>query len=350
MDQGRLETDRKLEELERKIKAEYSRAEKELREKMEDYFRRFAIKDKIKRDQLARGVITEAEYKQWKIGQLAIGKRWQEMVDTVAADLANAEGIAKSIANGYMPEIYCINFNFETFSIEKQARIDTSFTLYNHEAVERILKKEPMLLPPPGRQMQQKIASGAVEKWRKGQIQSVTTQAIIQGESIPNMATRISDDLCVHDRKAAIRYARTACTGAENAGRDDSFHRMQGLGIKLKRTWVAVLDSRTRYAHRELDGVTVGLDEPFENSIGQILYPGDPSADPENLWNCRCGLISQVEGFETDVLDLRIRNTDKLDGMSYDEWKKEHGKSQSILHQDEMARIMRARYARDYRR
>lgn len=350
MDQGRRETDRKLEELERKVKAEYGRAERELREKLRDYFRRFAVKDRIKRDQLARGVITDAEYKQWKIGQMAVGRLWQDMADTVAADLSNAESVAKSIANGYMPEIYCINMNYETYNIERQAQIDTSFTLYSHEAVERILRDEPMLLPPPGAQMRQRIASGEAERWRKGQIQSVTTQAIIQGESVPNMATRISNDLCVHDRKAAIRYARTACTGAENAGRDDSFHRMQGLGVKLKRTWVATLDSRTRHAHRELDGVTVGLDEQFENSIGKIMRPGDPSADPANLWNCRCGLISQVEGFETDVTDMSLRKTDKLDGMSYDEWKKGHGKSQSILHQDEMARIMRARYVRDYRR
>lgn len=350
MDPGREETDKKLEEIERKIRKEYKRAEQELREKMNNYFISFAEKDKRKKDQLLQGVITEAEYKNWRIGQIIIGRRWQDMVNTVTADLMNAQKIAKSIANGYMPEVYAINMNWATYDIENRLSIDTNFTLYNREAIERIVREEPELLPPPGSQMQQKIASGKAVRWQKGQIQSVTTQAIIQGESIPNMATRIAKDLCTSNRKSAIRYARTATTGAENAGRMDSFHRMEGLGIKLKRTWVAALDSRTRDAHRELDGVTVGLDEPFVNSLGKIMFPGDETAAPGNFWNCRCGLISQIAGFETDLRDMSLRNTSKMSGMSYEEWKSAHGKSQDILNPDKVAKIMRGRYASEYRK
>lgn len=350
MDLGRKMTDSQLEELERKIKKEYARAEKDLRDKLDDYFRRFAIKDRTKRNQLARGVITREDYKKWRIGQMAVGRRWQAMLDSVSADLSNAEQIAKSIANGYIPEIYSINMNFATYDIEHRAQVDTSFVLYNREAVEQIIRENPELLPPPGSQMLKKIDRGLAERWRKGRIQSVVTQAIIQGESVPNMATRIAKDLCVSDRRAAIRYARTAVTGAENAGRMDSFYRMEQKGIKLKKTWVAVLDGRTRDAHRELDGQTVPIDKPFVNSIGKIMKPGDPSAAGENVWNCRCGMISQIEGFETDVTDMSLRNTSKLGDMTYDEWKKAHGKSQNILNPDNVAALMRARYIREYRR
>lgn len=349
-DLGRKETDRKLEELERRIRIEYETAEKDLRAKLNEYFRLFEKKDKIKRDQLRRGVITASEYNQWRIGQMAVGEQWQAMLQNVSDDLANVEKIAKSIANGYMPEIYAINMNFSTYDIEKRLKLDTSFVLYNREAVERIIRDEPELLPLPGQRMQRRILSGEVERWRKGQIQSVVTQAIVQGESIPKMATRISNTLCVSNRKAAVRYARTAITGAENAGRLDSFYRMQDLGIKVRKTWVAVLDSRTRDAHRELDGVTVDLDKPFENSIGKIMRPSDPSAHGANVWNCRCTMISQIEGFERDVTDLSLRNTSKLGDMSYDEWKKAHGKSQDILMPDKVAAIMRSRYAKEYKK
>lgn len=350
MDLGRRMTDSQLEELERKIKEEYARAERDLREKLNDYFRRFAIKDRTKRNQLARGVITREEYRKWRIGQMAVGKRWQAMLDSITADLANAEKIAKSIANGYLPEVYAINMNFATYDIEHRAQVDTSFVIYNREAIERIIRDNPELLPLPGSRMKRNIDLGLVEQWRKGQIQSVVTQAIIQGESVPNMATRIAKDLCVADRKAAIRYARTAVTGAENAGRMDSFYRMEQKGIKLKKTWVAVLDARTRDAHRELDGQTVAVDKPFVNSIGKIMQPGDPSADGANVWNCRCGMISQIEGFETDVTDMSLRNTSKLGDMTYEEWKNAHGKSQNILNPDNVAAIMRARYIREYQR
>lgn len=349
-DLGRQMTDKKLKELENKIKKIYSEAEVDLKKKMDDHFRLFEKKDKIKRDQLLRKVITKQEYDSWRIGQMAVGARWQAMLQNISDDLANYEKIAKSIANGYMPDVYALNMNYSTYDLEKQLGLDTSFTLYNRESVEQIIRDEPELLPEPGRLMNEKIASGAAERWRKGHIQSVVVQSILQGESVPNMATRIAGVLCVGDRKAAIRYARTAVTGAENAGRMDSFHRMEDLGIKMKKTWLAVLDGRTRDAHRELDGQTIPVDKPFHNSIGKIMYPGDPTAHGANLWNCRCTMISQVEGFERDVSDLSMRNTSKLNGMSYDEWKEEHGKSQSILMPDAIAKIMRGRYARDYKK
>ena len=48
---------------------------------------------------------------------------------------------------------------------------------------------------------------------------------------------------------SAIRTARTATTAAQNAGRMDSYHAAKGMGIKLKKEWLATLDGRTRHAH-----------------------------------------------------------------------------------------------------
>ena len=69
-------------------------------------------------------------------------------------------------------------------------------------------------------------------------------------------------------------------------------------GIVLEKEWIATSDSRTRDWHEELDGVTIPIDEPFENAIGKIMFPGDPSADGANVYNCRCTLVSKVKGFK----------------------------------------------------
>lgn len=321
-----------------------------MKEKLDDYLRRFKVKDEIKRRQLKDGIISASEYKKWKIGQIAVGEQWKAMQKNIADDLVNKQNIARSIAHGYMPEIYAINMNYSTYAIEKALKIDTSFVLYNRETVEKIIRDNPKLLPPPGKRMKRKIATGEVKKWKQRQVQSVVMQSIIQGESIPNMATRISKTLCSKDRGASIRYARTATTWAENAGRLDSYHRASDMGIELKKTWVAVLDSRTRDAHRELDGQSVPVDEPFVNSIGEIMCPGDPDADDENVWNCRCTMITQIDGFERDVSDLDLREDSKLGDMSYEEWKSGHGESQDILEPDEVASIMKSRYISDYKR
>lgn len=281
---------------------------------------------------------------------MAVGKRWEEMRDIIAKDLSNSTKLAKSIANGYMPDVYAINANYATFDIEKRAKVDTSFTLYNRQSVERLIRDEPEVMPPPGKRMLEKIRTGKAVKWEKGQIQSVVTQAILQGESVSNMATRISDTLYAKDRKAAIRYARTATTEAENAGRMDSYARAQNMGIKIKKTWIATLDNRTRDWHRDLDGQTIPVDDYFENDYGKIHHPGDPSADPANVWNCRCTMITQIDGFERNPEDLGLRRNNKLEDMSYDEWKKAHGESQDILEPDRIAERMKRIYSQDYRR
>ncbi|MGN0683747.1 MAG: phage minor head protein, partial [Oscillospiraceae bacterium] len=96
----------------------------------------------------------------------------------------------------------------------------------------------------------------------------------------------------------AIRTARTAVTSAENKGRLDGLERAQKDGIILKKRWIATHDARVRDWHAELDGQIVDIDKPFENSIGEIMYPGDPAADGANIYNCRCTMVGEVLGFK----------------------------------------------------
>ena len=61
-------------------------------------------------------------------------------------------------------------------------------------------------------------------------------------------------------------------------------------GIYVKKVWLAVGDERTREAHEELDGQEQEVDKPFDSILGDIMFPGDPNASDENVWNCRCAL------------------------------------------------------------
>ena len=99
------------------------------------------------------------------------------------------------------------------------------------------------------------------------------------------------------NKKSAIRNARTMVTGAENKGRQDSFKKAQDDGVIMEREWIAAHDDRTRAWHADLDGVRVGVDEPWENDYGKIMFPGDPTADPANVYNCRCSIRAHVKGF-----------------------------------------------------
>jgi uncharacterized protein with gpF-like domain len=86
-------------------------------------------------------------------------------------------------------------------------------------------------------------------------------------------------------------------TSAECKGRQDSYIRAANGGIELQREWIAAIDYRTRHAHLLLDGQLAAVDKPFKSEFGKIMYPGDPSARPENVYNCRCTIAARVMGF-----------------------------------------------------
>ena len=168
--------------------------------------------------------------------------------------------------------------------------------------------------------VEKKIKMGKQVPWDKKRVRSVLTQAVLQGESIPKITKRL-ERVTGGDHKAAIRNARTMMTGVQNAGRTDAYDRANKMGIPVKKQWLATVDGRTRHWHRQLDGVVVDNDEPFENEIGKIMFPGDPEADGANIYNCRCTLLAAIKGFELDVTDPSVRPMPKLGDMSYEEWK-----------------------------
>mgnify|MGYP002853924109 CR=1 FL=1 len=350
-DVGNNETEEVLSELEKRISKEYKQAEEEVSEKLSEYLKKFEVKDNLKKQAVLNGQITEEEYKQWRVGQIAIGKRWEEMKDTLATDYTNVAQIAKSTAYSYMPEVYAINHNYGTFQVEKRSLVDTSYTLYDRQSVQRLFDDNNTLYHKAGRKVSEAINSGKQKAWDKKQIQSVMTQSLLQGESIGKIATRLSKAVGESDRKATIRNARTMTTGVQNAGRIDSYKRAQNMGIDLMQEWLASLDGRTRHEHRLLDGQRVPVGEKFEVEGEEIAFPGDPSASAHLIYNCRCTLVPVLKGFEVDSTDLSLRNTNHMEEETYEEWKANHvSHSDPITKQDEIEDTMRKAYGAEYRK
>lgn len=312
VDEGRKEADKLLRQMESEVHRIYRQAYSEMQAKADNYLKNFIQQDSKKRQQLQQGKISKAEYKQWRISHIATGKRWFEYANVLSTDMTNSNLIASSILNGHVPEAYAIGFNFGTYSIENQSLFDTSFTLYDRQTVERLIRNKPDLLPKSN------VNIPKDKRWNQAKLNSAVIQGIIQGETIPQIAERIAKVTNMNE-SSAIRNARTMFTSAENGGRIDSYKRAESMGIKMSKTWIATHDKRTRHSHRLLDGETVdNINEEFSNGC---LFPGDPDGDPEEIYNCRCSLISQVIEIENLIPDV-IKN-DKLGEMSYDEWKYE---------------------------
>lgn len=308
-------TDEQIEALKKRFKSEYGKARREMRGKVKSMLAEYDEKNEEWKKLLASGKVTREEYDAWLKGQAAQRRYVQDMADMLASDARRTDELAMDAINDVIPYVYAENANRAAFDIEKGIGYDThSFDLYDQSTVRRLMREQPELLPPIP---EARLDKRKDKRWNKQKFSSAITQAILQGDSIPQASERLMRVLKM-DEDSAVRAARTAITGAENAGRVDSFKRAKRIGIDLEQQWMATLDMRTRHSHRQLDGQHVPVGEKFKVDDVELEFPADPTAPPEYVYNCRCTLVAWFEGIDMEDPD---RLSLLPDGMSYDDWK-----------------------------
>ena len=316
-------TDEELKKLERRIASIYRKARDELQETVDAYFESFAKRDEEMKDLIGTVVNgrewTEQDYKQWRLAQIGRGKRFETLRDKVAERMTKANETAVSYVNDATQGIYSLNRNYAAYTIEQVAG-DVGFDLWDEQTVKRLIVEQPDLMPyyPP----KKAVKRGIDLTYGKTQITSTVTSGILQGKSIKGLADDLQTRIPTMNRDSAIRTARTAVTGAQNAGRIDSYTAAQKMGIKLQKEWLATLDGRTRHSHAMLDGEKVETDEKFSNGC---RFPGDPQGRPEEIYNCRCTLIASFPDVNAGNAQRRARNPETGDNkvisdMTYQEW------------------------------
>jgi len=328
-DPGTKAADHAAAKIEKRIGAVYGQAKTEMEAELKKLKDDYGPKLSWKHQQLMNGEITKEQYDSWIRMQVLREEILRKKIEQCSAIMLHANQKAVAIVNGETMNVFAENANFQSYQITQDTGMNLSFAVYDEKTVERLIKDRPELLP-------RKVVNGKKDKaWNQTKIANSVTAAILKGESIPDLAKRIARETSSTNGSAMVRYARTAMTSAQNAGRMEGLHRAKDMGIKVKKRWLATLDSRTRDAHADLDGQTVDVDEPFMSALGPIMYPGDPSADPANVYNCRCTLVYEYEGYPDAEDAERIaaehyRDEDDnlrsrpayVKNMSYNEWKK----------------------------
>ena len=288
-DIAHTKTDQKLEEMEKRLSAIYSRAEKEIQETAEKYFAKFKEKDDKYQKKYESGKMSKEEYKQWqhwRRSKVTYGKKFTDMKEQCAQQLLHVNETAVAYINGELPEVYALNYNALAGSVDGVGGY--SFTLVDADTVRNLAVTDTSLLP------YKKIDPEKDIPWNMKKINAETLQGILQGESMDKIAKRLRN-VQKMNKTQAIRSARTLVTGAENKGRLDSHKRAEEDGIILEEKWVATKDGRTRHSHAMLNGETKKTNETFSNGLE---YPGDPNGRPEEVYNCRCTMTAKVLGFK----------------------------------------------------
>lgn len=310
-DYGSRYSDRKIRKVDRELKGIYRQAEQELKKKLADFVAASKARDRYKQQQRDSGVITEKEYEDWLKGQVFQKERWERKIRQVQQVMYNHNVEAAKIVHENKLDVFAENYDFEAFKAEWITGI--SFDAYSAETVSLLLKDRPQLLP------KWKIDQEKDYKWNYRKVNNAVTQGIIQGESVDKVAERLVDNLCTQNENKMRMFARTAINEAQNAGRQAQMQDAAKKGIEVHKQWLATLDLKTRDTHRHLDGQEVLYDKPFNSDLGKIMFPGDPEADPANVFNCRCTVVTIYPEYEDRQNDWREDET--IDGMTYKQWK-----------------------------
>lgn len=337
MDYAERKTEAELKKMERRVEAIYRDAWKDTKKEVDEYFAKFAVRDKQMLQLVKDGYIdangekwTMERYKQWRVAQIGRGERWEAMRDKLAKRMTETNKVAASYINDRTPGIYSLNANYAAYIIE-QVTGRADFTLINEQAVKNILMGrtdhgQTISEVLGTKKYRQLVVDGAKDyAWNSKRIESALLTGLLKGVDMKKM-TDAFFDVMGSNRKAAWMNARTAVISAQNAGHQTTYEAAVDMGIRMQKRWLATLDERTRESHQSMDGTVVNVDEKFHNGL---LYPGDPSGAPDEVFRCRCRIIPVLPGLNDSPL-RRIANTpngqiEYLEGYSY----KGHGGHES---------------------
>lgn len=163
-----------------------------------------------------------------------------------------------------------------------------------------------------------------LEKHRKDIVYNIKQDisvGLTNGDRYSTMAKRISRSV-EGNYKKAITIARTETHRVREAGNHDAALSVDealktgGSGMRMMKTWKTMKDERVRpakakgrnrqYNHREMEGVTVPVEEEFILPSGaKTVAPGQSGVAGEDI-NCRCYLsygLQKVKG--NDIVDTR---------------------------------------------
>lgn len=146
------------------------------------------------------------------------------------------------------------------------------------------------------------IFSKEVTDTTRKKIEQVFIDAQTEGLGLAETKKRLSEVYAKWsnpiDSKRAETIARTETTRTTNLVAKERY--LQD-GIKYKE-WLSAKDNDVRgskptdkYNHKEVDGERIKMNEKFDVSGNQMDRPGDSSADPGNVINCRCTLVPRLE-------------------------------------------------------
>lgn len=291
-DTAHYQTDLKLEEMEKRLSAIYSRAEKTVQKKMADYAASIDEKS-TELLQAYKDAETEDEKQKAKKAyirfyrQVVNSKEFSALSANVADDLYKANVQASAYINSQTPSIYALNYNYINAEMAKnidgftpQEITDTEAEKYSGYTQQTVDRKKDTA-------------------WNKDNLKKSVISGSLLLLGAHAIMKRSANSAVEKNRNSASMHSEGMGTDAETKARVDGMYYAKYLGNKMSKIWITAGDNRVRHSHAMLDGEEIPLDETFDNGCKR---PRDPNGAPAEICNCRCSLEYGVAGTEQGQL------------------------------------------------
>ena len=132
-------SDAEIRAFEREVAGVYGEASKTAYANLKRYLAQFEADDEKMRERLEAGEITKAQYRSWRSGKIAAGRRYRIVLKQCAEAMTHANVVAAAAIEGRLPEVYAENYNYGTWQVESAVGVDTAYALQDASTVQRQL-------------------------------------------------------------------------------------------------------------------------------------------------------------------------------------------------------------------
>ena len=249
------------------------------------------------------------EMSQSKIYQLEYQQQLEKRIDAIL-DVLNSNDEAAIMT--FLSNIYNDSFYGTNYIIQQQG-IPLLFNLTEEEVLLSVLRKtEDMTFA-------QRLGKNMSEFKRT--IKNEISRGIAAAESYTKIAQNLSA-LIKEDYDNSRRIAITESGRVQSEAKLNAQTKAKTRGADVVKQWDCTLDSKTRKAHRELDGQIREIDEYFEVDGMKTLAPCKFGKASQDI-NCRCTLLTRARWAIGNKTTKRDNETKELiEANNYKDWLK----------------------------
>nr|DAS80176.1 MAG TPA: minor capsid protein [Caudoviricetes sp.] len=322
----------------REIEAQYRKAQREIESQISVWYQRFAVNNGITMQE-ARRLLTSGELAElkWDVNeyikygqQNAIDGKWMKQLENASAraHISKLEALKLQLQQQVevvfgnqldgidkaMRAVYSAGYLHTAFEIQKGTGIGYTLAAFNQTLVDKILNRP---WAPDGKNFSDRVWSN--KQKLINELNTTLTQGIILGKDPSKIINAMSKKLDV-SKTAAGRLVMTESAAFASRAQEDCFKELDVEEYEI----VATLDSHTSEICQDMDG------KVFKMSERQIGV----NAPPFHV-NCRTTTVPYFNDEWSKNTERAARNEDGdtyyvPDDMTYEEWKKEFVKDDSI--------------------